>query len=491
MKIKQILAVLTILSAAFFTSTSRAQSYIFAVNSGTWGDTNVWGGGIAPGPNDEADIPQDITVMVETNVTVQDINDYGTLVMAPNSTLTLLTDMGISSQITLNATATSNTVTYVANPFYAVRQTNYFNLVLVSTNYVESLPPFGSPWQFFNNFSSPQGPTPMTIAGDMTLVGSIEVQQGTDSPGVSSDISIGGNLIIGPGCAWDTSGANLTVAGDTYILGLFQDLNGALGSNYFGGNVIVAGPSTSVKTWSGGVYTNGWYVSDVTAWGVGGGLTNNGATFGSGYGSISFNGAGTIAGTNVLTIPTMTVNGTYTIANNITVTTNTPSFNGTLIFDLANTDKIIQQYVTSTNQLPSYTNMYFGGNLVVINSGGAPVSGNVYQLFSAHSYAGGFATTSFPNLPAGLSWVDSTLTNGSITVVGGSVGSPKLAQSRNGGILTLSWDSATYPGYSVQGQTNSAGLHSNWGATGSGTTSPFMIAINPANPPVFFRLSKP
>jgi len=63
--------------------------------------------------------------------------------------------------------------------------------------------------------------------------------------------------------------------------------------------------------------------------------------------------------------------------------------------------------------------------------------------------------------------------------------------SRNGGFLTLSWDSAAYPGYSVQGQTNAGGIGTNWGGTGSGTTSPFTIGINPANPPVFFRLSNP
>jgi len=87
------------------------------------------------------------------------------------------------------------------------------------------------------------GPTPMTIAGDMTLIGTAKVQQGTDGPGVSSDIFIGGNLIIGAGCAWDPSGANLTVVSNVYVYGLLEDLNGALGSNYIGGNVIVAGPA--------------------------------------------------------------------------------------------------------------------------------------------------------------------------------------------------------------------------------------------------------
>ena len=325
----------------------------------------------------------------------------------------------------------------------------------------------------------------MTIAGNMTLMGAVYVQQGTDGPGVSSDISIGGTLIIGTGCAWDTSGANLTVVSNTFVYGLLQDLNGALGSNYFGGNVIVAGPGTSVKTWSGGNYTNGWYVSDVTTWGVGGGLTNNGSIFGLGYGSISFDGTGAITGTNIVKIPTITVNGPYSVGTTIILTTNTPTLNGTLVFDLARTNQIV---------LPAYvgTALYYDGNLNVINSGPAPVSGKSFQLFnSPGGYGGAFTSTSFPSLPAGLSWVDDTLTSGSIAVTGTVLGSPTLTLSRSGGVLTVSWNSTTFPGYSVQGQTNIAGIHSNWGPTGSGTVSPFSIAINPANPPVFFRLSNP
>ena len=487
MKIKQVLAVLTILFAALFTLISRADD-ITAISSGSWGDTNIWSSGTVPGPNDDADIPFGFNVTVNTNATVQFIYDYGTVTMAANSTLNVLFDQAISPNTTLDATASGNTVVYLANPFFA-RQCDYYNLMFVQTNYVDPHPPF-SPWQFFNNFSSAQGSTPMTIVGDMTLMGAVEVQQGTDTiidgTNAFADISIGGNLIIGSGCAWDCSGANLTVVSNVYVYGLLEDLNGALGTNYVGGNVIVAGPSTSIPLFPGFSYTNGWYVSDVTTWGVGGGLTNNGSIFGRGFGSISFDGTGTIAGTNVLKIPTLTVNGTYAIGTAITLITNTPTLNGTLVFDIANP----KQITLLTN---AGTALYYNGNLNVINSGSPPASGTTYTLFnSTNSYAGAFASTSYPSLPAGLTWDDSLLlTNGSITVIGGSIGSPKLTQSRSGGVLTLSWDSATFPGYSVQGQTNSAGLHSNWGPTGSGTTSPFTIAINPANPPVFFRLSKP
>ena len=158
---------------------------------------------------------------------------------------------------------------------------------------------------------------------------------------------------------------------------------------------------------------------------------------------------------------------------------------------MAQTNQIILKYSnTGTNAQTTQTN-YYSGNLVVTNSGAPPVSGNSYKFFSASNYAGAFTSETFPSLPAGLSWVDNLLASGSIAVTGTVLGAPTLTLFRSGGVLTLSWDSTNFPGYSVQAQTNSAGIRSNWFPTGSGTASPFAIAINPTNPPVFFRLSNP
>jgi hypothetical protein len=466
MKTKQIFTVLTILSGLLFASMSRAAD-ITATNSGNWSDTNIWNSGTVPGTNDDADIPLGINVTVNTNASVQFIYDSGTVTMAPNSTLTILGDQAIDKFTSLVATATGNTVVYLGNPFFA-RQCNYYNLVLANTNYVDPSPPY-YPYQNFNNFSSSQGPTPMTVAGDMTVIGYIKVQQGSGG----AAITIGGNLIIGTNCIWDCSGDNLTVVSNVFIGGLLEDLNGALGSNYFGGNVTV-NPSA----------TGGWNVSDVTQWAIGGSLTNNGPIFGVGYGSISFDGTGIITGSKPITIPTITVNGTYTIGTTITLATNTPTLNGTLVFDLANPQQII---------LPAYvgTSLYYSGTLNVTNSGAPPVSGNSYQFFNAPSYGGSFASTSFPSLPSGLGWVDNLATSGSIAVTNTSAGSPIITLSRSGNLLTLSWDGTTFPGYSIQAQTNSGGIGTNWSGTGSGTVSPFTVTINPTNPPVFFRLFKP
>src|SRR4029077_17526309 len=134
--------------------------------------------------------------------------------------------------------------------------------------------------------------------------------------------------------------------------GLLLDLDGALGSDYFAGDVTV-NPSA----------TGGWNVSDVRRWVVGGSLTNNGLIAGGkGYGSIAFNGTGIITG-KPFTLPTLTIGGTYMIGTTITLWTNPPTLAGTLIFDLARTNQLfLKSYPTNPLTL------YYSGSLEVTNS---------------------------------------------------------------------------------------------------------------------------
>src|SRR5262249_2134946 len=156
---------------------------------------------------------------------------------------------------------------------------------------------------------------------------SISVQQG-------ADISIGGNfMMLGLSNKWDSSSFYFTVGSNTVLTGArasLTDLDGAQGSNHFGGNVIV------------GTTALAWTIADVTQWGVGGSLTNLGVISGTGHGSISFDGTGIIAG-KPLKLPTMAVNGTYRIGTTVILTNNSPILNGTLIFDLATTNQLILQ----------------------------------------------------------------------------------------------------------------------------------------------------
>jgi len=464
MKINQILASFTVLICLFFASVGHA-TWITATNSGDWGDTNIWDSGTVPGTNDfiEVDAPYD--VVVETNDIVQYIFGTGTVTMSAGSALYIMDPAGANGTYNLadlDTSAPSNTIVFLNNPFWAKHQ-NYDNLVfsnMFTTNLID----------FFNgNVNTLDPGAAMTIYGDMTVVGKIKVQEG-------ADWTIMGNLIMGTNSQWDCSSFNLTVVSNTYMGGLLLDLDGASGNNNFNGNLTIG--STAL----------GWNVSDVTNWDLGGSLTNQALIVGKGFGCINFNGAGTIAG-KPFTIPAITVSGSYAIDTTITLTTNYPALNGTLTFDIANTNEIILKPSTGSNTWSTATNFY-AGNLVVINSGPPPTSGKSYKFFSANNYADNFSSISFPALSGGLSWVNNLLTSGSIAVTG-SAGSPILSLSQSGGVLTLSWNSATFPGYRVQAQTNVAGINTNWGNTGSGTASPYMVTITPTNPPVFFRLINP
>jgi hypothetical protein len=440
---------------------SRAAD-ITATGSGNWSSTTPdapWPQGIVPGANDSVDIEAPFAVTVDTNVTILYLYGSGTATMGPGKTLTVLGDSagarGTQQLTTFNATAPSNTVIYLGNDFWAKR-TDYYNLVF--TNATTNI------YDFYNGAIPGSDAVPMTIAGDMTIVGKVKVQEG-------ADFTINGNLVIGTNSSWDCSSYFLTVGGNTTVSGLLLDLDGALGYDNFMGNMTVT--SNAI----------GWNISDVTQWHVGGSLTNNALIVGKGYGSITFDGTGVITG-KPFTIPTLTVNGTYSVGTTITLNTNTPTLNGTLVFDLATTNKLVFTNVLSPT-------LFYNGVLEVLNSGPAPVSGKTFKLFSAASYGGSFSATSFPSLATGLSWEDDLVTTGSITVTGTAVGGgPTLSYSRSGNTLMLSWDSATFPGFSVQAQTNAAGVGSNWQLTSSGTVSPFAIGLNPSGPPVFFRLAK-
>jgi hypothetical protein len=442
--------------ALFLFALSGRAADIVAINSGNWGDPTIWKTGTVPGTNDDADIEAPYNVTVDTNASVQYIYGSGTLTMGPNSTLNVVSDPAGANGTTgitgaFDTSAPGNTVIYSGNAFWCKHQ-NYYNLVMSGTN---------TPNNFYNGNTGSDSAVAMTIAGDMTISGTVAVQAG-------DDITVNGNLSIGNGCIWDCSSFYITVGGNTTVGGILYDLDGALGSNHFGGNITIN---------PGGQ----WNITDVVHWFAGGSVTNNGIMRGVGYGSITFGGTGAISG-KPFTIPTMVIDGTYTIGTAITLKTNTPTLNGTVIFDIAQTNQIL--LTAGTNWI------WYGGNLNVINSGAAPTAGRTYKFFNAPGYGGGFATTSFPTLSGGLSWEDDLATSGSITVTSGTTAHPTLYVLKNGNQLTLFWDSTTFPGFSVKALTNSSGLGGGtWSATGSGTNSPFQTSVNPNNPAVFFRLS--
>jgi hypothetical protein len=117
----------------------------------------------------------------------------------------------------------------------------------------------------------------------------------------------------------------------------------------------------------------------------------------------------------------------------------------------------------------------YAGTLNVTNLGGAFEAGDSFKLFTAASYAGSFAATNLPALPASLGW-RFTPTNGTLSVVQAIAMNPtNITMNVVGRELQLTWP-ADHVGWRLQGQTNApggAGLGTNWfEVTGSGEHEP-------------------
>ena len=445
MKTKQALAVLTMLSALFL-GVSRAAT-IVATGSGNWSSTTPgapWPGGVVPASTDNATVNTPHTVTVDTTATIDYISGSGTLAMAPNATLNVTGATGGTgvSVATLNASATGNTVNYQGNAYFT-KYTTYYNLI-------------------WSGYGGPFVTSPLTVLNDFTMSGSNGGQAG------SGGLFVGHDLSVGPGCNWDISCAAIAVTNNTLVRGILRIGCGSGNIAHF----------KNVTVNSGGTFNLG----DTIRATISGNLTNNGTITGTGHASIHFTGTGQIIGASPVSPPTVSFEGITTIRDALNLTF-TPDFVGTVVFDLADPKK-----VTCAGTL------YFGNELTVINTGGALTSGSSYQLFSAPSYNDPytFATINLPALAPGLSWVDNLTKTGTISITGtAGGGSPTISLLNSGGSLTLSWDDATFPGYTVQAQTNSAGagISGNWINTGNGT--PYTVPIDPANPSVFFRLVHP
>ena len=471
MKTKHLLTALTFLSMLSFAVTGRAVD-VTAAGSGNWSSTNldapwpIFGTNtivVAPSTNDDVDVelPNDVTV--DSTQTIQYIYGGGTITMSPGSTLNVVGDAigaeGTQSLSNFDTSAPGNSVIYSGNAFWAKHQ-SYYNLT------------FNGSGTFYNGNIGVDGDDdngPLTIAGNLILSGTANIQQ-------ADSITINGNLLIDTNSGYDSSVAPVTVMGNTTVSGTLMDGSGDTTNldDVFNNMTITS--------------TGKWRLSDVIEWVIGGSLTNNGAISyvkgPGGGGAITFTGTGVITG-NPFTLWNLFLDGTNTIGTTITAT-NFIGLGGTVVFDLANPQKLVLS--------PSSTNaLTYGGNLQVINTGAAPVTGTTYQLFSAVTYGGTFASESLPTLPAGLSWVDNLATTGSISVTGTATGNaPSLTIQNNGTTATLSWNSTTFPGYSVQVQTNRTGSFTgNWYGLASGTVSPYLVPIHTTSPAVYYRLMHP
>jgi autotransporter-associated beta strand protein len=134
----------------------------------------------------------------------------------------------------------------------------------------------------------------------------------------------------------------------------------------------------------------------------------------------------------------------------------------------------------------------YGGTLLVTNTTTTPyTNGQVLQLFtSTAGYSGSFSSIQIPGVAA---YDASNLTvDGSITVITPTSTVPvPISTTVTGNQLKLGWP-ADHQGWRLQGQTNSAGIGTNWhDVPGSTQTNSITMPIVPNNPPVFFRLVYP
>ena len=207
------------------------------------------------------------------------------------------------------------------------------------------------------------------------------------------------------------------------------------------------------------------------------------------FGAESFFGSGTLKGSVTTVSGSKVYGGTDGVygANQITAGLSMAT-GSTINLDVNTTASAANDQVIVGGALTLNSTAF---RLKAPSAGVAIDTANDYTLVTAASISG-TPVLNWVTVPANASNYVLVVTPTAIKLHnGGTPGSPVLNLSRNGGNLTLSWDTNAFPGYSLQGQTNSGGLGTGWGVVPGGNVSPFPLAIDPANPSVFFRLSKP
>lgn len=474
--LKQQLAGTAVLGAAallFFTFNISAQqsTNVMAGGSGDWSSTVTnapWSDGELPTNYSVVEIePPNIVTVDITNAICESlfcfaVTGNGGVVMGPNTALTITGENsggdGANGILVFDAGASGNTVIYQGNAFFC-RHTNYYNLSLLG---------FGTLYN--GNVGDPVNvAAPMNIGGNLILGGTVSVQQ-------ADAFTIDGDLMIGTNSTYDCSVSPITVSGNTTIDGKLTDFAGGPNPDDVFNNITIRPTGT-------------WAISDVIEWLVTGNVTNNGAITSAGPagdGGITFTNVGTVIG-NPFTIANLIVNGTTTFDTTVTAT-NFVGFGGTMGFDLG----------AAQHEIICGQPLTYAGNLVVINSGAAPTAGSVYHLFNAPSYGGSFASETLPSLPAGLSWVDNTLVDGTISVASSGPSAPVITSSQFNAAthqFTLVWSSQPALTYSILYSSNliSDQFTSHVLATGipSGGISTTNTVTLPAGPLGFLRVSQP
>jgi hypothetical protein len=194
------------------------------------------------------------------------------------------------------------------------------------------------------------------------------------------------------------------------------------------------------------------------------------------------------AGTNTV----VTIEGPQTYANPVgtVAASSSVTLNGTTVIKLngSGTNDMIQ----------AAASINYGGTLNLVNISGSPlVAGNSFQVFSAASYTGSFASLTPATPGPGLAWDTSQLSSGIVKVVA-APSQPVISSTKlSGGNLIFSGTGGTaFGSYSVLTATNIATPLSNWTILTSDAfdgTGAFNVTnpISPGNPQQFYLLKTP
>ena len=271
--------------------------------------------------------------------------------------------------------------------------------------------------------------------------------------------TFGGPVVLAGGTATVVvgSGAQLTLTNAISGLGgLSKNGSSTLfltaGNTFSGGIAVSAGTlalaglgsisnSPTISVGSGATF-------DVSA--VGGGFALGAAQKLSGYGAV--NGAvsanGTIAPGAANSIGTLTLS-------------NAPTLNGVVLIKLNSTNG-----QSSDNLTLASGTLTYGGTLTATNTGSVPTNGAVFTLFSAPAYGGAFATLNLP-VGGGAHWKTNNLASsgtiifsntapvaGSNFTLGVTVGTPSTVQIVGGKYAPTDADGDTLAITGVSGETN-------------------------------------
>lgn len=320
------------------------------------------------------------------------------------------------------------------------------------------------------NCRNNDNPNIRNVAGNNTLSGAIQ-------------LNVGGGRVV-----FQSDAGLLTLSGSQYYIGT---LMGGRTYTFTGaGNILVSGViNNSANGAPIGVAKNGTGKLTLSAANTYGNTTTiNGGVLELTGSITSTNGVilngGALAGNGTITdnvtvsnsigsgtIDAVTVNGNFTIAGNYAVDVNRAGF--------------VSDHPIVTGTISAVT-----GSVTVNKLGAALQVGDTFTLFSSPVSGGAALTVT----GGGANWINNLAVNGTIQVASLIPTTPtSVTATVNGGNLNVSWP-VSHQGWVLQTQTNAltVGIAANWvDMPGTALVTSTNIAINPANPTVFFRLRSP